>query len=245
MKNIIASYRLAFHYIFKDSTNFLLAMIPIGLGISLYAFLGSWMFGTGMEQGQEWIQSHIASQNWGTIVYYLAITLLTIFFFLLVNWTFVLVVSLLAAPFNDILSRRIDRMHQGKECEKLHAMIGQMGAKLPAILWNEIKKISMLLILITLSFLLSLIPLLVPISFLLSALIFSAGYLDYSWSRYDVPAKKCFISLQKSWITYSITGFGYILLLSIPLVNLFVISLAVSHYTVLFIDNSPKLLQEV
>lgn len=243
MTKLIKNYKLAFHYLFKDSTNFLLAMIPIGLGISLYAVAGNWVFGSGLESGQQWLESHIASQNWGSVVYYLAVTLLTIFFFLLVNWTFVLVVSLIAAPFNDILSRRIDQMHQGKECERLNVLLAQMGGNIPKILWNEIKKIVLLIILIIFAFLLSLIPILVPISFILSAIILSAGYLDYSWSRYDLPAKKCFASLKRGWISYSIVGFGYLFILSVPLLNLFSISLAVAHYTILFIDDADKLLE--
>lgn len=244
MVKIIQSYKLAVKYIIKDSTNFLLAMIPIGLGISLYVLIGKWVFGTALESGQQWIQSHLESQNWGAIVYWLAATTLSVLFFFIVNWTFVLMVSLIAAPFNDILSRRVDRQHQGEDVEKLHNLIGQMGSNLIKILFNEVKKILILVILITLAFVLSLIPILVPVSFFLSALILAAGYLDYSWSRYDLPAKRCFSSLKKGWVGYSIVGMGYMILLSIPLLNLLSIPLAVSQFTILFVDNSAQLIEE-
>lgn len=245
MKKFIQSYSLAFRYVFKDGTNFLLAMIPIGLGLSLYALVGGWLFGSVLNSGQKWLEGQIASQQWGSVIYYIALTLLTILFFLVINWTFVLLVTLIASPFNDLLSRRIDSIHRGIEAEKMHKMLAQMSTGLVKILWNEVKKIVVIFVLVTLSFILSFIPVLVPISFLLSALILSAGYLDYSWSRYDLPSKQCFSSLKHCWIPYSVVGFSYMLLLSIPLINLLSIPLAVTQYTILFVDNSPELLEEV
>ncbi len=243
MTNLLKSYSLAFRYLFKDSTNFLLAIIPVGLGISIYALIGKWIFGTALSSGQQWIETHIASQNWGGVIYWIAITLLSILLFMVVNWTFVLVVSLIASPFNDLLSRRVDAQYRGLEVKKLNRLLQELGGNILKILWNEIKKIFLILLFVILSFALSIVPILVPISTLLSALILAAGYLDYSWSRYELPAGKCFASIKAGWVSYGISGFGYMLLLSIPLINLFSIPFAVIQYTILFIDKSPDLLE--
>lgn len=80
-----------------------------------------------------------------------------------------------------------------------------------------------------------------PLSVLISGLLFAASFLDYSWSRHDYNVGQCLKSVTSSFVIHLLSGMGLLFLISVPIVNLFVMPFSTIFYTVLFSEN--KLLE--
>ncbi|MCT4643283.1 MAG: EI24 domain-containing protein [Bacteriovoracaceae bacterium] len=240
MKNVFLTFRPSLDQITKNKINLILAIIPIILGGFLYYKFGSWFYSTIMDYGQNLINDYVSQGTMGSIVYYILATLVTVLLFLLVNWTFVLSVSVIASPFNDMLSSRIEKQLQGKELEGVSDTFKQLILKSIKTILNEVKKISFILTLSIIAFVLGYFPILAPISILINVILLSVSFIDYSWSRNDISFKECRKDIRKNILGYSISGGFFFVLVSIPLVNLVVPPLATSFYTVLWVKNNER-----
>lgn len=234
MKSVFSSYAEARIYLFKDRVNLTLAMIPVGIGLSLYLLLGKWVFGTLIPYGQDWVSSYFSSHTFGSITYWILVTLMSVVMYLLVSWTLVLIVSLIACPFNDLISKRVEKQLKGEELGGLSEGFKEASIKLLKTLLNEIKKVAIILLFTILAFFLNLIPVLVPLGMLITSILFAIQFVDYSWSRHDLYSKECFIDARKNWIPYSLSGLGFLFIVTIPIVNLLLPAYATSYYTVLW-----------
>lgn len=233
----LASIKPSFGNIFKDKVNFILTLIPILIGIVLYYYLGSLIYENAMGAGQELIDRYVSKETWGAVFYYLAASVLTVMLFFLVNWTFVLVVTLIASPFNDILSARIEKKMKGEVNLELGPTFSRLISKLFFTLFNEIKKIAFIIFLSAVSFLFGYIPILAPIGVFIAILLLASEFLDYSWSRHDLKFKDCMGDLKSHVAGYSFGAAFFFMLVSVPLVNLIVPSLATSYFTTLWVKN--------
>lgn len=238
IKDALVSFKPAAHHLFKDKINFLLALIPVIIGILLYYFFSTWLYGTVMDQGQIFIDSYISEGTLGKFVYYLVAAILSIMMFFLVNWTFVLVVSIVASPFNDMLSSRIEKKLKGKQQDNLQKTFKNMMAKIVETLFTEVKKVSFIIFLSALAVILGFFPILTPLSVFISVLLLAIEFLDYSWSRHELSFGKCFRDLRKNLIGYGFGGAFFFMIVSIPLINLIVPPLATSYFTHLWIKNN-------
>lgn len=234
MKELFSSYTMARRYLFADKINFMLAMVPVLIGIAVYVLLGGWVFQSVIPMGEEWVSSYFVNDTLGDIFYYMIVGLMTVFIYLLVSWTMVLIISLIASPFNDLISARIERKVRGKNPEDISKGFAGLIGKLFKTLFNEIKKVIMIIFLTLIAFALNLLPILVPVAFIMTAILFAIQFVDYSWSRHDMHSKECFRDARKNWIPYAISGSGFLLIATIPIVNLFLPSYATSYYTVLW-----------
>ena len=240
LKPALTSVNPALRNITKDKVNFVLALIPVSIGIALYYFLGSWIYETVMGSGQELIESYISKETWGAVVYYIAAALLSVMLFFLVNWTFVLVVALIASPFNDILSSRIEKKMRGETNLDIGPTFTRMFSKIFYTLFNEIKKILFILILSALSFFFGYIPLLAPVAVFIAIILLAVEFLDYSWSRHDMKFGECVKDLRRNLAGYSFGGAFFFMMVSVPLINLIVPSLATSYFTTLWVKNNES-----
>lgn len=238
LKPALTSVNPAFKNITKDKVNFVLAAIPIVAGIALYFFLGTWIYESAMGTGNELIEQYVSKESWGTFLYYLAAALLSVMLFFMVNWTFVLVVALIASPFNDLMSSRIEKKMKGQSVDPIGPAFKTMVGKIFYTLFNEVKKISFIVFLSALSFMFGYIPLLAPIGVFLAILLLATEFLDYSWSRHDLKFKDCVRDLRKNLAGYSLGGGFFFMLVSVPLLNLLVPSLATSYFTTLWVKNN-------
>ena len=240
MKEMFSAYTAARRYLFSNKTNFMLALIPVIIGVIVYALLGGWIFNSLIPLGEQWVTSYFSNETVGDIFYYLIVGLVSVFLYLLVSWTMVLLISLIASPFNDLISSRVERLARGKEPEDLSSGFGNMIKKLIGTLLNEIKKVVMILLFTIIAFALNLLPVLVPLAFLITAILFAIQFVDYSWSRHDLASKECFRDTRRNWIPYAISGSGFLVLATIPVVNLFLPAYATSYYTVLWTNLRKK-----
>jgi CysZ protein len=153
-----------------------------------------------------------------------------VFFFFILNWTFTLIISLIGAPFFDLISSRVER--KVTQLEVPHsAWLSWVFIK------NQILKILVLVFISILCFVFSYIPFLFPIYLILSSILITFNFLDFTWSRKNMTLTECLRDWSRSKWSYGFSGFIYFVLLSVPLLNIFFLSLAVIHFTLLYLDG--------
>lgn len=238
IQNALTSLKPAVKNILGNKVNTFLALIPVFLGILIYIFLGAWVYGTVMAEGKALIDQYITGDTLSGIVYYLVAAIFTIMLYFLINWTFVLIISLISSPFNDMLSSRVEKMHRGEKLDSFGESFTIIGSKFLSTIFNEIKKIAFILILSIVSLVFGYIPLLTPLSVLITVLLLAIGFIDFSWSRHRLSFGSCFNDLRKHLVGYSFGGGFFFILISVPIINLIVSPLATSYFTILWIKNN-------
>lgn len=237
LKNAITSFKPSIQMITKDKINFILASIPVIIGALLYFFAGKWAYNEFTTEGKRLIESHISEGVMGSIVYWIISIILTIVLYFLINYTFVLIVSLISSPFNDLLSARIEKKMKGENNFTMSESLSFISGKIVAVVFNEGKKIVIIVVLSGLAFLLSFFPILAPVSIFLNTLILAAGFVDYTWSRKNLASSACFKDLRQHFLGYSLSGGFFLALVAIPFVAIIVPPLATSYYTIFWIKN--------
>lgn len=240
MKDLVVAFKNSFKILKIDKVIILLSVIPVLLGLTIYGLMSSWLFSNLLPAGKLWIEQSVTKAGWSEFVYYLMVGVLCVLFFLFINYTFVLILSILFAPFNDSISARVERALGGNNPEDANDTIKEMLHSFFKTIWNEAKKVVLILILSVLSFVLGLIPIFAPIGFLISGLLYSSNFLDYSWSRHHMKAGECFSGLFKSFIFYLIPGVVFLVLISIPIINILILPFSVIFYTCLFVQRKTK-----
>lgn len=241
MKGILTSLPLAFKMILRDPINLLLAIIPTILALALYVFTIVSIF-----KNSQWftltIGQYFDSPDTATWIGRVLMALLILFVFLLMSWTFVIVVGIIAAPFNSMLSSRIERQLVGEPVEtKTSQTLTQMGRNLGKTFVNEFKKIFAILLMGALAFILNLVPVFYPIGLFLVAILIAVQFVDYSWSRHEMHFGSCLKDATSNLLPYSISGGFFLVMVTIPLINAFVPALATSYYTVLWLQRNNRL----
>jgi hypothetical protein len=70
VKNALMVFKPALKELTTSKVNFLMAIIPVFIGIGIYYLLGSWLYGTVWNKGQELIASYVSEGSFGTILYF-------------------------------------------------------------------------------------------------------------------------------------------------------------------------------
>lgn len=237
MKNVFSSFGVSFSIMMKDKVIILFSLAPILVGVLLYYFLGQLIFTDFLDWINGLVVSKVSSEGLGKIIGYLITATLSVVMYFAVSWTFVMIVSLIASPFNDIISNRTEKSLLGEVPESIDKSLSRLIKRIGFTLINELKKISFILTMTIIALVLNFIPVLAPVSFILSALLLATSFIDYSWSRKDKKFGECLIDIRKSFISYTISGSIFIGLIAIPLVNLITLPFAVVYFTVLQTKN--------
>jgi CysZ protein len=223
----------------RDHLIKLVMLIPFAISIALYSVIGKLLFVDFKNYGINYLETHFApggaASGLGTIMTALVVLLLTLILFVLVNSTFILIVSLFSSPFNDIISERCERQltSTSPRADGPHG-IGHFFIHLFKVIVNEIKKISLILLLMMAAFLLGLIPLFLPFALLCSSLLVAMQFLDYNWSRHNYRYVDCLKDLRKNIVTYFIAGAIFLLFLSLPYISVFFLPFGVVYFSVLW-----------
>lgn len=237
MKGTVSSFSLAIKSIVKDPVNLVLALVPTIIALAIYlwavvsAFKNSDWFTAFMSQ---YIESPEAAGWLGKFL----TALLILFIFLLMSWTFVVVVGIIAAPFNSMLSSRIEKQYT-------HQVVTESTAKtmkeifqgLGRTFFTEIKKLIAIALMAVLAFLLNLIPIFYPVGVFLVAILLAVQFVDYSWSRRDYSLGACVGDTFKNAFPYALSGGFFLILVTVPLINALVPALATAYYTILFLQR--------
>ncbi len=228
----------------RDKVIILLGLIPIMAGIILYALLGTWLFTDVWAYGNSWTNNLLGNGNLSGIFSYLILAIISVSLFFLINWTFVFFVSIISSPFNDIISERVERNIRGLINETITVAVKKNFSGLGSILLNESKKLAFIIGVTIFAFFLGLIPVLAPISFILTAIMFSVQFVDYSWSRYHLSFINCTKDIKNNFILYFISGTVFLVLMSIPIINLISFPFAVIYFSVTHYKIKEKKLSE-
>jgi CysZ protein len=242
--NMTSSLKEAFSVYGKDKWIVIFSLVPVIIGAAIYTWFGSWLYGDVLEMGKSYIEKTVSTGGWSQFFFWLLAGILTIAFYFLLSWTFVLVVSGLAAPFNDIISNRVEKSLRGEAPEDVSKSFARLSSRILFTVVNELKKISFILTLNILAFALSFVGILAPVSVLISALLMAVGFLDYSWSRKEMSFRECLGDVRGSFFTYGVMGGVFLVLITIPILNLFVLPYGVVYFTVLHVrKNTAPIVQ--
>lgn len=231
--------------LFADKVILSLSMMPIMIGGVLYYFLGKWLYDLIMQKGQAFISDHLGDGSGAGIIFWILQVIAFVLLFFIVNWTFVMVVSVFASPFNDAISSRIEKRHKGIKLLERDQAFKEVFKKLFSIIWNELKKVTFIISLTVLSLILSLIPILAPITIIFSAILLAIQFVDYSWSRHEWRAGECIKDIFTHFFTYLIAGGIFVILMSLPGINLLALPVAVIYFTLIFVDKNQAKLNNV
>jgi CysZ protein len=237
MKNVLSSFSESLSIMMKDKIIILFSLVPVLVGVLLYYLLGNLIFTDFLDWINAMVVTKISSNGLGKFIGYLITATLSVVMYFVVSWTFVLIVSLIASPFNDIISNRAEKKLLGEVPESIDKSFSRLMKRIGFTLINEIKKISFILAMTFLALMLNFVPILAPVSFVLSALLLSIGFVDYTWSRKDKKFVECLSDIRKTFLGYTISGSIFMVLIAIPVVNLLTLPFAVVYYTVLQVKN--------
>ena len=215
MSRVIKSFFQAIKMIKEDKILLLLSLIPIVIGIGVYVALGSWLYTSFIPTGVDWVQDKISLDWLGSFFSWVIKGLFFILFGGLANYTFVLVVSLFASPFNDMIVDRVMKKQQGLE-PSLELSFKETMKRLPKTLINELKKISLIVVLSIFSLVLSFIPFMAIVSFFIQVILLSVTFLDYYWSRKNLSVRECVSDFKKNFTFNFLTGLIFFGLLLVP-----------------------------
>lgn len=239
--NVISYFFKAFSHIFKDKVNFILMLIPLLVSALIYTFGFYYIYDLVMEAFKSFITSYVSDNSFiGSSIFFILKSVLMVLGFFIVNWTFVLIASVISSPFNDIIGQRVERKILGKELKSISENFTQMLKKIGFTIINEIKKIIFIAALSILAFSFSYIPFFTPFALLLTFLLIAIQFVDYSWSRHDLAFGKCVKNLKSGIGHYTIAGALYFLFINIPLINLLTPALATAHFSAFYTNKFLK-----
>ncbi len=242
---ILKKLNEAIKLLFKDKVLLTLGMFPVLIGIGLYTLLGAKLYNFAMGEGQAYIQGKLGDGAGASVLYWVLFMIFFVLLFFIVNWTFVMIVSVLASPFNDLISSRVEKNILGTISKDEKFSISKLLKNFVKIAWNELKKVIFILFLTLLSGIFSLIPPLAPITFLLSALLLTIQFVDYSWSRHDYNVGRCIRDILSNLFSYTLGGVLFLFFMAIPGLNLLMLPVAVIFFTLIFVEKNKKSLTNV
>lgn len=242
MKGILKAFPLSVKMILTDPVNFVLALFPTLIALAIYFFTIVGVY-RNSDQVSAMLRGYIESPDSATIVARILTAILIIFIFFIMSWTFVIVVGIISAPFNSLLSARIEQKlvqrvimdeDQSKAMEQVKSTMAQTFK-------NEIKKVIFLGIVAGFAFVLNIFPLFYPIAVFLIATLLSVQFVDYSWSRHDMHFGACLKDIGKNVVPYFLSGAIFLALVAVPVVNALVPAFATSYFTVLWLYRQKKI----
>lgn len=237
---LLEQFKKGAYLLITDPICLILGFIPLAMAGILYGYVSKWLLISVRENLQTRIQAFF---GWDTNSFFLGTFILVILFALtlfLINWTFFLVISVLASPFNDLLSSRIEKLSGVTMPDDMQTTFKSFIRNFFKTILKEFKKVLAIAFLSIFVLCLNLIPLLTPLSILLSGLLVAISFLDYSWSRHAFGLATCIKDLKHSFLNYLFWGCFFLFFLSIPIINVLMIPLGVSTLTIAFIQNTNR-----
>lgn len=210
------------------------AAVPFAVSALLYAGF-AWFAGASIGR---WIDRWVPQGDawYWTVLYYGVWAAAAAVALLVVAYTFTAVGNLLLAPFNDLLSERVERAYAGRgpdEPFRLSGLASEIGRSFRA----EAARLAVLgsgfLVLLVLSWA---IP---PVGLVLTVYtLFLVGweYFDYSTSRWRLPFSSRAGVAARNAASFLGFGAGAALLLAVPLLNFLAVPACVAGATLLFCD---------
>jgi len=209
-------------------------VIPLSINILLFGGLiwfGFAKFSPLVETIMSYVPSFLAFIEWFIWVFITLLTAFTVFFI------FTPIANLIAAPFNALMSEKIEAKLTGKTLDSnanmSALMINAVKSQLRKLVYIAMWSVALLLV--------SIIPLINFIApflwVIFGSWLLALEYMDYPMGNHDITFDKQ-KQLLKSKRSLSLGfGLGTLVLTSIPFVNFFAIPIAVAGATALWVDQ--------
>ncbi|MCP3687616.1 MAG: sulfate transporter CysZ [Gammaproteobacteria bacterium] len=208
--------------------------IPLLINIILFGSLiwfGYSAFEPLVEKVMSWVPDFLDFLRWFIWVFITLMTAIVAFF------AFTPVANIVAAPFNALMSEKIEEMLTGKEINSdlglMALVVSSVGSQLRKLIYIALWSIGLVLI--------TLIPginLISPVLWVIfGSWLLSLEYLDYPMGNHDLSfSRQKQILAQHRGLSL---GFGgmVMILTSIPLVNFFVMPVAVAGATAMWVEH--------
>lgn len=213
-------------------------VIPLFINISVFS-LGLWL-------GIQWFERFLdrVLPSWLSWAEFLLWPLFAVSYFVIVFYTFALLVNVIAAPFNGLLAEKIEHFLSGEPLQGSKQDTIKLLKELPGMIGNEISKLLYLLLRSLPLLILFLIPgvnLVAPIAwFLFSAWMLCLEYLDYPCGNHSISFKETRVLASKQKIRSLSFGAVTTGFTSIPLINFIVMPVAVAGATAMYLDTFKK-----
>jgi CysZ protein len=228
--------------VFSDKLIVLLSLIPLLIGVIIYYFFGQWLYGDLLNKIKGPLMEYLPFSAGESIVHGILVFLLSVFLFFVMNFTFVLLVSIIASPFNDLISSRTEKVLIGK----VEDIPSQSDLKLKLkrffwVVWNEIKKILFILGLTVLAVIMGFVPGGQIVTLLLSIVLMVIQFVDYCWARKELSLRGCIKDFSKNFFVYGLAGLLMLFLIGLPIINLLALPFGVVFFTVIFTERRKQL----
>ncbi|MBC8211429.1 MAG: sulfate transporter CysZ [Gammaproteobacteria bacterium] len=209
-------------------------LIPLTLNILLFGGL-IWAGFSQLSTLVEWLMSFVP--GWLAFLEGILWLLISSFALVLVFFTFTPIANIISAPFNAIMSEKIEELLTGKDINSnvslmtiiKDSILSQLGKLVYILLWS--------LVLLVIS-LIPLINFMAPVLWVIfGSWLLSLEYLDYPMGNHDLTFKQQKIALKKRRGLALGFGGGIMVLTSIPVINFIVIPVAVAGATAMWVDE--------
>ena len=187
---------------------------------SLFAALGDWWIVRALETLLRWL-----------------FTLVLLFS---LAFLFTLLANLIGAPFNGLLSERVEAHLVGETNDSAPSSLSLIKS-LPRLMRSELSKLLYLVLCLIPLLILQFVPIVNIIApallFLFGAWMFALEYLDYPMGNHGAVFKDVRRRLRGNRRVAYGFGTGVAVLSTIPIINLFIMPVAVAGATALYVDH--------
>ena len=202
-------------------------MFGLGLGL-LVSYVSGWMDGF-----VAWLPSWLSGITWFLWALFFGLFAMAVF------WGFNLLANFIAAPFNGLLAEKVEQHLTGHIVEP--TTVGDVVGTIPRSIGREISKLSYYLPRVVILLIISFIPglnLVAPWLWLLfGAWMMAIQYVDYPMDNNGVKFRRMKQALAQRRLLHLGFGGGVSLLLMVPVVNFFVMPIAVAGATALYVSE--------
>jgi uncharacterized protein involved in cysteine biosynthesis len=242
MSEMKKAFKLSFKMILTDPVNFVLSIFPTLLALAIYVFSILFIF-RNSDRFVSLFRGYIYTADQASLLAQILTGVLIIFVFFLMSWTFIIVVGIVSAPFNSLLSSRIEQKLVKKVfmSEDQSEALAEVKREMFHTFKNELKKILFIAFMVGVAFVLNLFPLFYPVGVLILSVLFAVQFVDYCWSRHDLPFTACVKDVLRNLFPYALSGAIFLILIAVPIVNAFVPAVATSYFTVLWLLRQKRI----
>lgn len=214
-------------------------LIPVTINTAVFTSVVYW----GLSFFDRWMAGLLPSQEgWWAILYYLVWIILVLATAVLVFFTFVVVGSVIAAPFNDLLSERTEQLLSGRSMDEPFRW-GQFLSDVRRTVASSLGRIWLFVAgMIPILILMFAVPGIGPLIGSALSFLFTVYFLVVEYTSFFFDRKGYSFKQQRQYIRgrrLMMMGFGLgvFVLMAIPFLQLLVIPLAVIGGTALCVDR--------
>ena len=214
---------------------------PLLVNLAIFGGLGWWAVATFGDWLGEWRVLERFGDVWGVgFVVGLVQVLFTVAIVFALTWVFTLVANLVGAPFNGLLAERVEAHLTGERPTEDPGWLSMLRST-PRLLGSEIAKLLYLAVWLVPLLLLQFVPVLNVVApfllFAFGAWMYALEYLDYPMGNHGALFRDVRVAARGRRGAAFGFGLAAAALAVIPIVNLFVMPVAVAGATALYVDR--------